>query len=82
MRDRHDDSARVADERKLTVVVDVAEARGGCGVHVTQREEPEIDAVGREPLREERGQGPGVIGMDGPKANVEPVRRATSLSSR
>ena len=49
VRDRDEPAAGVSDERELVVVVDAAEPRPPSRVDAGQREEPEIEAVGREP---------------------------------
>ena len=67
MRDRHDAPGRLADEGEHTVVVHAAESGGPLRVDLRQREEPEVQAVGGEPLVEGQ-QRRGVLRANGPQA--------------
>jgi hypothetical protein len=62
--DRHDPAAGLADEGELVVVVHAAEARCLVSAHVGNREEPKVEAVGRQ-ATVERQQLPGILGPDG-----------------
>ncbi len=52
MGDRDDTPGRLTDEGELPVVVDAAESSRPLRVDLRQREEPEVQAVGRQPLIE------------------------------
>jgi hypothetical protein len=65
--DRDDAVCRFPDQGELAVVVHVAELPGPAGIDTRHREEPEVEAVGRQPPVE-RVERLGVLGTDRPQA--------------